>query len=880
MPPLARLLAPLFLACSFLQAADAPPAAPIQKFGDATPLEWSTRMARSEMARQGDKMFKDANPAAKWSYTTPLVGLSLMRLSAQTGDPSFGAYGVRTATSFLAADGAIAGYRKDDYNIDLVAPGKVLVLAWEQGDRSPALRTAIETLRDQMRSHPRTSEGGFWHKQRYPHQMWLDGLFMASPFLAHYAQTFNEPALFDDVAKQIVLMDRHGWNADKQLHHHAWDEARAQPWADKTTGLSPSFWSRSVGWYAMALVDTLEYLPVTHPDVEKITEILDRLAAGVVRWQDPATGCWWQVTDQGAREGNYLEGTATAMFNYTLAKGIARGYLSREKYLPALLKGYAGMIKTLVRTEPDGAISLIQCCEVAGLGGMGKNNHPRDGSFAYYISEPIILNDHKGVGPFISTGAELEKILRAPGATRSLADQAGPGFQARGWQDYDNVLARIQAPTFPARDFPITDFGATPGAEAAPNANTAAITAAIAAANQAGGGRVVVPPGVWRTGAIHLKSNVNLHVAKDATLLFSTNPADYPIVQTRWEGVELMNYSALIYAFEQTNIAVTGQGTLDGGSTTDDWWSWNKKGQGVNQKQRASRDRLVALAETDTPVAQRIFGDGHYLRPNFVQPYRCTNVLIEGLTLLRSPMWVIHPTFSQNVTVRGLTITSHGGNNDGCNPESSRDVLIENCLFDTGDDCIAIKSGRNGDGRRVPIPSENIIVRGCTMKDGHGGVVLGSECSGHIRNVFVENCTMDSPELDRALRFKNNAVRGGVLENVFMRDVKIGKVVEAVVTIDLLYEEGANGPYKPIVRNVQLDRVTATAAPRVLYVRGFPGALVDDIRIHDSEFKGLTQAEVVQGAGRVSYRNVTFTPANLKPGKNSVPAPTAPAPKP
>jgi len=864
---LSRFLLPLVLVCPFLHAASpAAPATPAaQKFGDSTPLEWSVRMARSEMTRKGERMFHDTNPEAKWSYTAPLVGLSLMRLSAQTGDPSFAIYGARTATSFVGADGSIAGYRKDEYNIDLVAPGKVLVLAWEEGDRSPALRTAIETLREQMRNHPRTSEGGFWHKQRYPNQMWLDGLFMASPFLAHYAQTFNESALYDDVAKQLILMDRHGWNADKQLHHHAWDEARTQPWADKTTGLSPSFWSRSVGWYAMALVDTLEYLPVTHPDVEKITEILDRVATGIARWQDPATGCWWQVTDQGSREGNYLEGTATAMFNYSLAKGINRGYLSRSKYLPALLKGYSGMIQHLVRTDANGAVSLIQCCEVAGLGGMGKNNHPRDGSFAYYISEPVIANDHKGVGPFISTGAELEQILRAP--TARSTDDAGPGFQARGWQDYDKVLARIKAPTFPDRDFPITNFGAKADA-----LNTAAIAAAIQAAHDAGGGRVVVPAGIWRTGAVHLKSNVNLQVSKDATLLFSTNPADYPIVRTRWEGVELMNYSALIYAFEQENIAVTGEGTLDGGATLDDWWSWNKKGQGAAQKQKIARDRLVALAETDTPVEQRVFGDGSFLRPNFVQPYRCKNVLIEGVTLLRSPMWVIHPTFCTNVTVRGLTIRSHGSNNDGCDPESSRDVLIENCLFDSGDDCIAIKSGRNGDGRRVPIASENLVVRGCTMKDGHGGVVLGSECSGNIRNVFVENCTMDSPDLDRALRFKNNAVRGGVLENVFMRDVQIGKVVEAVITIDLLYEEGANGAFMPTVRNVQLDRVTATAAPRVLYVRGFPGATVDDIRINDSTFKGLTQSEVVQGAGTISFRNVTCTPASLKPGKNSVPS--------
>ncbi len=881
--PLAAVVCALLQGCtgpssSSNSSTAAPVGQPPPKYEGATPLEWSERMARSEMQRLGDSQFYDANPKAKWSYTVPLLGLSMMRLADYTGDDALRAYGARTATSFVASDGSIPAYKKSDYNIDLVAPGKVLVRTWTDGNRSPAIRTAIEELRDQMRTHPRTSEGGFWHKKRYPSQMWLDGLFMASPFLAHYGQAFGERALFDEVAKQIILMDKHAFDPATGLHFHAWDEARAQPWANKQTGDSLGFWSRALGWYAMAIVDTLEYLPADHPDLPKIHEILNRVAAGVARWQDPASGLWWQVTDQGSREGNYLEGTASSMFVYSLAKGINQGALSREKYLPVVEKGYAGIIRDLIRTDADGTISLTQCCEVAGLGGMGKNGHPRDGSFAYYISEPIVDNDHKGVGPFISFGVEYERLYGRSGKAASHAASAAP-FVARGWQDYEAALARIKAPTFPNRDFPITQFGAKPGEDAAPNANTAAIRDAIAAANRAGGGRVVVPAGVWRTGAIHLKSNVNLHVSEGATIIFSTNPADYPIVHTRWEGVELMNYSALIYAFEQKNIAVTGKGTLDGGSTLDDWWSWNKKGQGINQKQRPGRDRLVALAETDTPVSQRIFGDGNFLRPNFIQPYRCKNVLIEGVTILRSPMWVVHPTFSQNVTVRGLTITSHGGNNDGCNPESSQDVLIENCLFDTGDDCIAIKSGRNGDGRRVPIPSSNIIVRNCTMKDGHGGVVLGSECSGHIRNVFVENCTMDSPELDRALRFKNNAVRGGILENVFMRDVKIGKVVEAVVTIDLLYEEGANGDFMPTVRNVQLDRVEASAAPRLFYIRGFEGATIEDIRVNDSVFKGLTQAEVVQHAGKISLNNVTFHPANLKAPKNSVPPPAAaPAP--
>jgi unsaturated rhamnogalacturonyl hydrolase len=236
----------------------------------------------------------------------------------------------------------------------------------------------------------------------------------------------------------------------------------------------------------------------------------------------------------------------------------------------------------------------------------------------------------------------------------------------------------------------------------------------------------------------------------------------------------------------------------------------------------------------------------------------------------------VHPVLSQNITVRGLKIKSHGPNNDGCDPESCTDVLIEDCVFDTGDDCIAIKSGRNGDGRRVNVPTENLIVRNCTMKDGHGGVVLGSECTGGIRNVFVEDCVMDSENLDRALRFKNNAVRGGILENVFMRNVKVGRVGEAVLTIDLLYEEGAKGPFKPVVRNVQIDNVTSTGSPRVMYIRGFEGAEVDNIRISNSTFNNVTETEVVQYAGGITLTNVTINPAKAAKSLNSVPPPTTP----
>jgi len=828
------------------------------KFDGATPLEWSRRLADSEMKRLGTSLESGgSNPRARWDYSPGVLALGLVRLGEATGERAYIDFGTRAVASHVNADGTIKGYKEEDYNIDNIPPGKVLLAALARGEKNAAYTHAAQILRGQMAHHPRTSEGGFWHKKRYPHQMWLDGLYMASPYLAQYAGLFNEPALFEDVAKQIVLMDRHSYDPATGLFWHAWDESHSQSWANPKTGFSPNFWSRAIGWYGMAIVDSLDYLPVSQPEIDEIVNILKRLADGAVKWQDPKSGVWWQMTALGAKEGNYLEGSGSAMFVYTLAKGVNKGYLPREKYLPAILKGYTGLIRTLVKTDPSGAVRLTQICQGAGLGYMMSDGKtPRDGSFKYYISEPIVDNDPKGTGPFIMAGLEVEKLL----ATKSQP------LVIRGWDSLPGLLERIQAPTFPARDFPITDFGAKAGADA-----TDAISAAIAACTQAGGGRVVVPAGEWLTGAIRLRSNVNLHVAAGATLRWTFDLAKYPVVFTRWEGVECMNYSPFIYAHGEENIAITGTGTLDGGADWDTWWSWNDKRK-PNLQQRADRNALIEMGEANVPVAQRVFGPGHFLRPNFIQPYQCKNILIEGVTILRSPMWEIHPVLSSNITVRGVKITSHGPNNDGFDPESSRDILVEDTVFDTGDDCIAIKSGRNGDGRRVNVPSENIVIRQCVMKDGHGGVVLGSECTGGIRNVFVENCEMDSPDLDRALRFKNNAVRGGILENVFMRNVKIGRVGEAVLTIDLLYEEGAKGAFQPVVRNVQLDGITSSASPRVLYVRGFEGAVIENIRISNSTFNNVTETEVVQHAGTITFNHVTITPAKPAKSLNSVPA--------
>ena len=418
--------------------------------------------------------------------------------------------------------------------------------------------------------------------------------------------------------------------------------------------------------------------------------------------------------------------------------------------------------------------------------------------------------------------------------------------EAPEWQQLPEILSRIVPPQFPAHDFDITQFGAVGDGKAD---CTAAISKAIAAAVAAGGGHVVVPAGNFLTGAVHLRSNVDLHLAATNSILkFSTDPQKYlPAVFTRFEGIECYNYSPLIFAVGQTNVAVTGDGILDGQADASNWLSWKGRKGGTNN-QNLARKRLDAMNNQNSPVDQRVFGAGDFLRPNFIQFQRCKQVLIEGVKIRRSPMWELHPLLCTNVTVRGVDIFSHGANNDGCDPESCRDVLIEKCIFDTGDDCIAIKSGRNNDGRRVGMPSVNLIIRDCTMRDGHAGTAIGSEISGSCSNVFVENCEMSSPNLVCALRLKSNAMRGGVLQNIFMRHVNVGLVKDSVLQIDFLYEEGAKGGFKPVARNVVMENITVAQTPRVLNVRGFPAAEISNIQICNSLFKQVKKPDVVLNA--------------------------------
>jgi unsaturated rhamnogalacturonyl hydrolase len=395
------LLGALLLVAPALQAADS--SLP-REFAGNTPLQWSVRMGDSEMARRGNSLAWRQDGSNKWDYTTGLFTLSLVKLNERVDDPRYLAFAEDTIGSFISPDGAIRGYKLEDYSLDNINPGKTL-LALYRITKEERYKKAVDLLRKQLDFQPRTAEGGFWHKQRYPHQMWLDGLYMAAPFYAEYAKLFNEPAAsFDDVAKQIRLIAAHTYDPKSGLFYHGWDEKKAQAWADKTTGTSPSFWGRAIGWYGMALVDVLDYFPKDHPARPEIIATLRKLCDGVVKHQDADSGLWWQVVDKGGQPGNYLEATVSSMFVYVMAKGVNQGYLSRD-YMPTIVKGYGGITGKLIKTDARGNVSLTQCCSVAGLGAG------RDGSFAYYIKEPIVDNDLKGVGPFILAGLEVQQLI-------------------------------------------------------------------------------------------------------------------------------------------------------------------------------------------------------------------------------------------------------------------------------------------------------------------------------------------------------------------------------------------------------------------------------------------------------------------------------------
>lgn len=366
--------------------------------------QWAKTIADSEIQHNPELWQADFLKKPKWDYTQGLVAKSMLQLFEETKDSSYYNYVKTFADFFIDNDGNILTYKLESYNIDRINGGKFLFDMYNYTKDEKYIK-AIKLLRSQLDTHPRVAAGGFWHKKIYPHQMWLDGLYMGAPFYAQCIVEFDEPSnLFDDVANQFVLVDSVTLDKETGLNYHGWDESREQQWANKETGQSPNFWSRSIGWYMMAMVDVLDFLPQEHPQRPTIINNLNRLSEALLQFRDKETGMWYQVTNLPQAEGNYLESSGSTMFVYAMAKGARMGYLP-EKFRQIAKESFDGLTKFSTQENEDGTTSITRACSVAGLGG----NPYRDGTYEYYVNEPIRNDDPKVIGPFIMAGIELSK---------------------------------------------------------------------------------------------------------------------------------------------------------------------------------------------------------------------------------------------------------------------------------------------------------------------------------------------------------------------------------------------------------------------------------------------------------------------------------------
>lgn len=421
------------------------------------------------------------------------------------------------------------------------------------------------------------------------------------------------------------------------------------------------------------------------------------------------------------------------------------------------------------------------------------------------------------------------------------------------------ILASVTIPTFPRKAFPITSFGAVGDGV---TDNTAAFRKAIQACAAAGGGSVVVPAGKFLTGPIVLKSNVNLNlVAASSTILFTTNFKAYlPVVPTRWQGIDLMNYSPFIYAYADpktssplTNIGITGLGTIDGQASSSNWW-------GFKSKENTGFLALEKLASQGTPIAQRVFGDGHFLPPSFIQIYNCKNVLIQGVTLINSPFWNIHPILCTNVTVNSVKLKSVGPNTDGCDPESCNGVVIKNCTFDVGDDCIALKAGRNADSQRVHRPCQNVVISDCTCVAGHGVLTIGSEMTDGVRDVFASNFQMGGAMMESGLRIKTNSQRGGTIQNIHLDAVKGGSISKIGIEITEVYKDKVDlsGVTSiPKVTDIFVSNFSLTSCKTAWQMTGISGSPIGNVKLTACTFTKSSKKPSAIDVSNLLLTNVT-----------------------
>ncbi|ALG07308.1 glycoside hydrolase family 28 protein [Kibdelosporangium phytohabitans] len=437
-----------------------------------------------------------------------------------------------------------------------------------------------------------------------------------------------------------------------------------------------------------------------------------------------------------------------------------------------------------------------------------------------------------------------------------FATQAAAGVDAAGakppdqWRLVPHILGRIRPPTFPARVFPITSYGAVGDGR---RKNTAAINDAIEDCGRSGGGRVLVPAGTFVTGGIRMRSGVDLHVAEGAMLKFSNDPKDFlPLVLVRWEGTLCYNYQSFIYAHRQENMAITGSGTIDGDAPNGPWPGWGA----------GSTPELRKMGEDGVPVEQRIMGEGKRMRPNMIQFVDCRNLLVRDVHLRNPAMWTLHPVFCTNVTVRNVHIHSTNSQGDGVDLDSTSYAHVAGSRFDTNDDCVVLKSGRDADGRRIGIPTSFVVVERCKFAGRWGGITVGSESSGGVHDVFCRDCEVNPPDfpgrypVKHALYIKTNSDRGGVVDGVHLRNIKGRNVEREVLYASMYYNGGGSGKHYPTLKNLTVDGMTVTGGRKAIHLDGLPESNIRDVTITNSDFTGIAEKNTIRNTGNVVLRGV------------------------
>ncbi len=792
-----------------------------------------TRKSMTErMSLSAMKKYNTEN--TPYSYKSSIVLEALYRASGVLGSEEIFNYVNDMINYYIPEDGVVRTYKLEDYSMDQVRMGN-LILEFYKLTGQKKYKTALDMFYKQLQGQPRTPSGGFWHKKRYPNQMWLDGLYMQGPFYASYTKEFGGlKACLEDIVFQFELVYEKTLDKKTGLLRHAWDESRSLPWCDPVTGQSQEVWARALGWYVMALADLLEIIPEEGYEEyrSRLLTLAMQLAPVVLRYQDSASGLWYQVMDKAGVGANYLESSATCMFVYFFAKMNRLGFLDCT-YLEAAKKAFAGLCELKVTCDESGELFLHDTCKSAGLGRASEEGPYRPADFKYYTEgEPKVTDNLHGVGPFISAALELE----FPAQLNKKCYKFSAG------EDLNEVLKEY-----------------------------------------AGKKSVVIPAGHYEVGPVDVPSHTHLILEQGAVLDFKDDFEAYPPVYTRWEGVCGWAMHPCFFINNAQDVVVEGAGTLDGHGQK--WWDyiWQWKNGGRPAEVRLPIEKK--LASLNPNYLNEPGGGGgrpcQFLRPALLQILDSKNVKIDGISLKDSPFWTLHPINSTNVLFKGIVIKNPADspNTDGIDIESCVNVDVKGCDVNVGDDGIAVKCGSGKEMMQFQ-RSENISAYNCTVRNAHGGFVIGSETASGVKGAYVKHCKFLGT--DRGIRIKTRRGRGGHMTDIVASDIYMKDVI-CPISINMYYRCGSDDASlfslkalpvtedTPVIKNVLIEKITAEGCRHsAAFLAGLPESKLENVVVKDCSFtvtdtlEENTEAEMCQGLPSSDYRGIRVVNAEAK----------------